>query len=292
MSRLQTYRVPEAAGPFEGWIQLANPSASDSVTLDRFRAGPSELLDVTVPDLCISLCRSPGANAQVRDEGGAWQATKNDTGGISVVPSDSLVSMRWTGTADSINLVVRSSLLKAHGDGHCLLTHTHQPVYGLRDKLTAGLMEDIYRDNLEGCPFGSAYAETMALAVIYRTSSTGGTDTSQKHMLRNAQAIAWSIDFIHENIDADLSLTKILKAAQCTTNVHAFIREFKRHCGMAPHQYIIKVRLEKAKTMLLSSHHSITSVALSCGFSSLSHFSGAFKRCWGISPRELIRKRT
>lgn len=288
----QTHPIPEAAGPFEGWVQLANPSASDSVTLDRFRAGPSELLDVTVPDLCISLCRSPGANAQLRDDGGAWRAAPNDSGGISFVSPGSLVSLRWNGTADSINLVVRAGLLDAPGDAHSVLSRLRQPIFGLRDKLAAGLIEDIYRDNLEGYPFGSAYAETMALAVLYRIVSARGAEAPEQHALRNAQAIALAIDFIQEHIDANLSLNEIVKAAQCTTNVHAFIRAFRRHCGMAPHQYIIKVRLDKAKTMLLSNRHSITTIALSCGFSSLSHFSGAFKRRWGVSPTELIRERS
>lgn len=292
MRPLPTPCVPEAAGPFPGWVQLANPMASDGVTVDRFRAGPSELIDVAVPDLCIALCRSPGAAAQAREDGGRWRTTANEPGGIALVPPDSVVSLRWNGMADSINLVLRAEWMVAHGSDDAVGGFPDHPVFGLRDKLTAGLIDDIYRDNLAGAPFGIAYAETMALAVLYRVAALHGRQVPEHHAQKNARAVALAVDYIHDNIDADLSLKEIVKAAQCSTNVHAFIRAFRRHCGMAPHQYIIKVRLDKAKTMLVSEHHSITNVALSCGFSSLSHFSGAFKRRWGVSPTELVRERS
>jgi AraC family transcriptional regulator len=283
--------APEAAAPFPGWMQLANPMASDGITLDRYRAGPSELLEVEVPDFCISLCRSAAARSESRESCGLWRTTPNDIGTISFVPPNSVVSLRWTGTADSVNLVVRASWIDAQESGYAPAIFPRRPTYSLRDKLTSGLIEDIYRDNLEGSPLGIAYAETMALAVLYRVAALHARHEPETKAVKNAQAIASAVDYIHENMDANLSLSEIVKAANFTTNLHSFIRAFRRHCGKAPHQYIIEIRLEKAKTMLVSNRHSVTDVALSCGFSSLSHFSGAFKKRWGVSPTEILRQR-
>lgn len=282
---------PGTAGPFDGWIQLANPMASDGVALDRFRAGPSELLDVPVPDFCISLSRMAVIGAESRDNGGPWRTAPQDAGYISFVPAGSVVSLRWTGMADSVNLVIRRNLIDLGALDRALDIFPSHPAYTLRDRLTAGMIEDIYRDNLEGSPFGPAYAETMALAVLYRVAALHSRRNDDSDAPRNQHVIEAAIDYIHENIDANLSLGEITQAVGSTTSVHSFIRAFRRHCGKAPHQYIIELRLERAKVMLAGARQSITDVALSCGFSSLSHFSGAYKRRWGVSPSEVLRGR-
>jgi transcriptional regulator GlxA family with amidase domain len=61
---------------------------------------------------------------------------------------------------------------------------------------------------------------------------------------------------------------------------------FKQHTGETPMNYIIRLRIDKAKQMLLRQQASTTQVALECGFTSLSHFSNVFKKLTGKSPRE------
>ena len=62
-----------------------------------------------------------------------------------------------------------------------------------------------------------------------------------------------------------------------------FIRLFKKIYGVPPHQYLIQVRLAKAKELLGTK----TAVAETCycvGFESISSFTGLFKRSFGITP--------
>src|SRR6185295_2134850 len=56
-----------------------------------------------------------------------------------------------------------------------------------------------------------------------------------------------------------------------------FIRLFKNIYGKTPHQYLIKVRIERAKGFL-QKNHSVTEVCFMVGFESLSSFTGLFKR--------------
>jgi LacI family transcriptional regulator len=58
-----------------------------------------------------------------------------------------------------------------------------------------------------------------------------------------------------------------------------------------PQQELIRVRMERAKTLLSDSDASIASVAKTSGFTSLAYFSRAFRRHAGMTPREYRRER-
>jgi transcriptional regulator GlxA family with amidase domain len=63
-------------------------------------------------------------------------------------------------------------------------------------------------------------------------------------------------------------------------------RQFKQYLGSVPSRYYLELRLQRARQLLLDSHHSIVQVGLMCGFSSGSHFSTAYGALFGITPRE------
>jgi transcriptional regulator GlxA family with amidase domain len=63
-------------------------------------------------------------------------------------------------------------------------------------------------------------------------------------------------------------------------------RQFKQYLGNMPSRYYLELRLQRAKHLLLDSHHSIVQVGLMCGFSSGSHFATAYGTLFGITPRE------
>ena len=62
-----------------------------------------------------------------------------------------------------------------------------------------------------------------------------------------------------------------------------FIRLFKKIYNKTPHQYLIYVRIEKAR-LLLQSNTTISEVCFSIGFDSISSFTGLFKKTVGLTP--------
>ena len=58
--------------------------------------------------------------------------------------------------------------------------------------------------------------------------------------------------------------------------------------SMSPKQYLMQVRINAAKKMLLSGAYTVGETALSCGFSDASSFCSRFKRCTGMTPKEFI----
>ena len=63
-----------------------------------------------------------------------------------------------------------------------------------------------------------------------------------------------------------------------------FQKFFKQKTGISPHQYSLKMRLEKACLLLSSGADNISSIAADCGFSDRYAFSKAFSRYIGVPP--------
>jgi AraC family transcriptional regulator len=60
--------------------------------------------------------------------------------------------------------------------------------------------------------------------------------------------------------------------------------EFRRHHGLSVGEYVRRLRIERARTLLLTSAEPLAEIALALGFSSQSHFTRTFKRLTGVPP--------
>jgi AraC-like DNA-binding protein len=65
-------------------------------------------------------------------------------------------------------------------------------------------------------------------------------------------------------------------------------RQFAQTFGVAPHQYLVQLRLDQAKRALAAGA-SVTDVCYQVGFASIGTFSASFRRRTGMSPREWQR---
>ncbi|RON52714.1 helix-turn-helix domain-containing protein [Pseudomonas frederiksbergensis] len=73
-------------------------------------------------------------------------------------------------------------------------------------------------------------------------------------------------------------------AQEAGMSEYHFSRLFKRATGHSPSQYFIKLRMTKAKQLLVETGMSIIDIGLDVGYSSASHFSQVFKREVGVPP--------
>jgi AraC-like DNA-binding protein/ligand-binding sensor protein len=86
--------------------------------------------------------------------------------------------------------------------------------------------------------------------------------------------------YIHERQAEDISLTEVARAVN--TSSFYFCKMFKKYTGLNFTDYVARVRIEKAKNLLLNPNLRVSEVAYEVGFQSLTHFR---KQC-GISPTE------
>lgn len=96
--------------------------------------------------------------------------------------------------------------------------------------------------------------------------------------------------YVDENIEQEIDFRRL--AEQQHYSFDRFRHIFKDRTGLSPHQYVIRARIEKAKFLLkLNPDASLTEVSFSCGFSSSSHFTKAFRSTVGITPSEYTQKK-
>jgi AraC-like DNA-binding protein len=69
-------------------------------------------------------------------------------------------------------------------------------------------------------------------------------------------------------------------------------RVFKEEVGMSIAQYLMQVRLERARELLSATHLPVIEIAERCGFGGVSYFNRAFKAEEGITPTEYRRANT
>ncbi|MFO1251372.1 MAG: AraC family transcriptional regulator [Inhella sp.] len=73
-------------------------------------------------------------------------------------------------------------------------------------------------------------------------------------------------------------------AQRCGMSESHFSRAFHAAMGLPPHQYLLKLRLERASTALREGTAPVTQIALDLGFSSPSHFARCFAARYGLPP--------
>lgn len=63
-------------------------------------------------------------------------------------------------------------------------------------------------------------------------------------------------------------------------------KQFQSHYGVTPKQYILDVRIRKAKQLLVNTPFTVTAIAEECGFSTVYHFCRAFRQRTGKTPTQ------
>lgn len=89
------------------------------------------------------------------------------------------------------------------------------------------------------------------------------------------------LDFLNNNFMYDLSIKEI--ALYTGRSMATFKRDFKKVSELSPQKWITKKRLEYAQQQLRKGKK-VSDIYLDIGFSSLSHFSIAYKKAYGTAP--------
>jgi len=95
-------------------------------------------------------------------------------------------------------------------------------------------------------------------------------------------------EFIKEHQTEDISLGDV--ADSVNTSTFYFCKMFKKSTGLNFTDYLSRVRVEKAKNLLLNPNLRISEIAYEVGFQSLTHFNRVFRKLAGQSPTQYRQK--
>jgi len=159
-----------------------------------------------------------------------------------------------------------------------------------QDPAAQQLLKLLITDLTDGYPAGRLYADHLIHALVYRflvIGREGDPQSTAKQISPLPRHILRRVIERMRNLDTDLSL-QVLAKESGYSRVH-FIRMFRAATGYAPHNYLLKLRVDRVRELLVSSTLSLTEIALECGFSSHSHLSRVFRQVLGATPSEYRR---
>jgi AraC family transcriptional regulator len=97
-------------------------------------------------------------------------------------------------------------------------------------------------------------------------------------------------EMLHEESASRLTLAEL---ARCVDRHPVQVcRQFHSRFGCTIGEYVRRVRIARAQSMLISSAIGLAEIALACGFSDQSHFTKAFRRLTGVPPRQYRKQNT
>jgi AraC family transcriptional regulator, arabinose operon regulatory protein len=122
------------------------------------------------------------------------------------------------------------------------------------------------------------FLELLALIGRRKLELAGDTNRIKD---KNLQKI---IEKIHSSYNLKWSVKDF--ARECNLSVYRFIHVFKNHSGLSPLEYLTKVRIDKAKELLLDSSLNISEISNIIGYDNPLYFSRIFKKTAGMPPSQ------
>ena len=168
-----------------------------------------------------------------------------------------------------------------------------EPVLGFRhDALARGLAELSKELSIQDDVFPLMADGWMLQALAHMVRVTNARDpvgTGQRSSLAPWQ-LRRAMDFMRAHLSGNISLEQL--ASVCDLAVSYFARGFKNGTGVSPHRWLVEMRLEKAKDLLLNTKMPLAEVAVACGFADQCHLTRKFRRATADTPAAWRRERT
>ncbi|HVY68806.1 MAG TPA: AraC family transcriptional regulator, partial [Verrucomicrobiae bacterium] len=264
----------------------------NGVLLEYHRLDAFEVVDVSCMNHLAVLKVGTPALLECQFDG-RLRRVEFQPGQINLLPAHLPHSTRGSDLGELISVSLESEFLACAASAFDGLHNLELvPKLALTDPLIESIILALKAEVEQGCPGGRLYGESLATALAVhlahkhsahapdRADRSGGL---AKYQLRSA------IEYIRQHVGEDISLRTL--AAHVGISPFHFARMFKRSTGMAPHQYLMRYRVERAKQSLMRPDTSIADVAAQLGFCDQSHLAAHFKRVYGVTPKRFLREK-
>lgn len=214
-------------------------------------------------------------------------------GSINVLPAGSSVQWSRKGNMDALFIDLEPSLVArvaAESFDFDSSRTVLPPLCGLKVPELRSAMLAVDAELRAGGVGSSLLAESFAtILTVYlirhitghRRHKASAGSVLTRHKLHTV------IEYIMENLAGHPTLEQM--AAIADLSPFHFARQFKAATGLAPHQYVIARRVQRAQELLRTDREvGLAEVAFRSGFANQSHFCFHFKRIVGVTPRQFM----
>jgi AraC-like DNA-binding protein len=139
--------------------------------------------------------------------------------------------------------------------------------------------------NREGKLFMLESLCTQIDITLLRKAKNGRLTGKHNDKAYDKNGIKKVIDYFREHYgNNSYSFLEIADIANLSP--YHLIRAFKQQTGKTPYEYLVDLKIDKAKELLENYRYSVTEICFLCGFNNHSHFTTLFKRKVGVPPSE------
>ena len=273
----------------EGLVASSQWPAHQDIHVMRFRHDRRELLVPPLANIVVMINLSSIANVTVRIKGQEFSRLLQE-GESVIIPAGTASEWQCPGRKayDMLHIYLSPALLrKAAADSNIDIARADvEPEFGIGDPHIQHIGLSLLAE-LEGTGEAArAYVDLLATALavhLLRRHSFAAPRAQQlngcmpKHKLRRA------LDYISDKLGEELKVAEIAEEVK-VSEAH-FTRLFRQATGLAPHQYIMQMRIEMAKRLLVETEFPIARIAFDIGFQSQSRFTTLFRQFTGTTPR-------
>ena len=288
-TRAALERVDIATGErkkLRGAVQWSSDALWSGIRLEHRSDGPGEVSEGYLLKHVIALELSSPVPRELYLPGRGWKRQHIAPGSMQIFPARVPYALRWSGSGEAMVLEVAPEFVAAVACRGAPPERLElRPFVTATDRFVAETMLALEDDFLAGSPAGRLYGESLGMALaahLVRRYSDMPQD-SHTGSTFSKEMLSLVLQYIEDNLESDLSLQHLADLVQM--GVYRFLRSFKRSTGLPPHQYVLRARVERAKSLLGNSTLTLTEVALRSGFASQTHFATAFRRMTNLTPR-------
>ena len=200
-------------------------------------------------------------------------------GELLVIPKNQKYKMQYTASSTSC-ILVNLNLFTPSGEE---LSLCEDITVVARNTCTDGLVELATRLEIEARAADSLASSLRLkeliyrmLSLIYRTDTPLATDS-----VRYPQIHA-GVQLLEQTYLSNLPIERFAQASN--VSLSTFRHLFSKQYGQSPMQYRNRLRIERAKRLLLEGSYSVSEAAYACGFENIGYFCRYYKRVIGETP--------
>lgn len=150
------------------------------------------------------------------------------------------------------------------------------------ETLLGVLVEEVQMEGVGYTRSAEAICESIVIETLRRAPRDAASPGVRDPRVRAA------IARMHAELAFPLTVDDLAKTAKMS-RFH-FSRLFRDEAGEAPYQFLLKLRIAHAASLLRGGHHSVTEAAIASGFTDFSRFASTFKKHTGKLPGELANE--
>lgn len=156
-----------------------------------------------------------------------------------------------------------------------------RPIVRIRDPKAFSVQMNLLLQLVKSAaPGARAKAGAAAHVLLAQLAAQSGPDARPP---RAAGIIADAERLLAANLDRPIPMPAL--ARRLGVGYSYFRREFRTRTGLSPKRYLLRMRLERARRLLGSTHDTLEAIAERVGFSSAFHLSSAFSKEFGMPPK-------